>query len=473
MAPVNNPETCPLCGTAKSGWLEDNCPTCLIRLGVPEVGRVAPRAPRADAIERAGILRTLGDYELLDEIARGDMGVVYRARQVSLNRLVAVKVLLAPQSQKDTKRFRREAEVAASLSHPNIVSIYEVGEHEGQPFYAMELIEGRTLAELSRDQPLGARRAAEMTKTIVEAVHYAHERKLLHRDLKPSNVVVDAFDAPRVTDFGLAKRADGDADLTLAGQVLGTPNFMPPEQAEAKGSPGSVAGDVYSLGAILYQLLTGRAPFLAESVTQTLRLVIETDPVPPRLLNPNVPRDLETVCLKCLEKDPRRRYASARELAEELGRFLADEPIRARPIGAVEKLIRWCRRKPALATALSFGALLLLVIAIGSPVAIYRIDSAREKESGLRARAEAAERATEGQLHTALLEQARATARGGHLELRRAPPRGHGRAGAAGFAVRARIEERSGPRHAGTGSPLCARRGGDIARAGGDSRRGG
>jgi WD40 repeat protein len=401
----NETETCPECGTPKSGWLEGNCPTCLIRLGTPGLAGKSVRDDPAIR-QRAGILRSLGDYELLEEIARGGMGVVYRARQVSLNRLVAVKVLIAPQFARDTKRFRREAEVAASLSHPNIISIHDVGEHDGQPYFSMELIEGRSLAELCHDQPLGARRAAGLTKTIAEAVHYAHERHLLHRDLKPSNVLVDAFGAPHVTDFGLAKRSDGDADLTLTGQVLGTPNYMPPEQAQ--GGQSSVAGDTYSLGAILYHLLTGRPPFVAETITQTLRLVAESEAVSPRLLNPELPRDLETICAKCLDKDPKRRYASARELADELGRFLHDEPIQARPIAPMEKLIRWCRRKPALALSIGAGLALLLLVVIASPIAIVRIDTARKL-------AEAAERRTEQQLHTALLEQARATILSGEL----------------------------------------------------------
>ncbi len=322
--------------------------------------------------------RRLGDYELGEEIARGGMGAVYHARQVSLNRQVAVKVLLAGDfaSQAFLQRFRREAEVAASLNHPNIVSIYDVGEQEGQPYFSMELIEGRSLAELVRDKPLPARDAAELLKTIAEAVHFAHQRGLLHRDLKPSNVVVDALHRPHITDFGLAKRIE-DSDLTLTGQVLGTPNYMPPEQAEPKRGQTTAASDVYSLGAILYQLLTGRAPFMAETLTQTLRLVIESEPVSPRLLSPSVPRDLETICTKCLEKDPERRYATAQELADELGRFLNDEPIHARPISAPAKLVRWCRRKPALALSLGAAAILLLVVAIGSPIAAFRINRER------------------------------------------------------------------------------------------------
>lgn len=233
------PECCPQCGEPTSGWLEGNCPGCLIQLAVPESGKAV--CDEAEAA-RAGIIGMLGDYELLAEIARGGMGVVYRARQVSLNRLVAVKVLLAPQFGRDTQRFRREAEVAAGLRHPNIVSIHEVGEQDGQPYFSMELIEGRNLAELSREQPPGARRAASITKTIAEAVQYAHERHLLHGHVKPSNVLVDDAGVPHVTDFGLAKRSDGDADLTLAGQVVGTPSYMPPGAGGSRGTPWQCGG---------------------------------------------------------------------------------------------------------------------------------------------------------------------------------------------------------------------------------------
>ena len=480
-------EKCPACGAPKSGWLDDNCPTCLMRLGAAAAQAVAapisaasgPLTPALSPSEEArealhgaqaslATIRYLGDYELLEEIARGGMGVVYRARQVSLNRMVAVKVLLGGQFANATfiQRFRREAEAAASLSHPNIVSIHEVGAHEGQPYFSMELIEGRSLAGLIRDQPPPARQAAQWLKTIAEAVHFAHERGVLHRDLKPSNVLVDELGAPHVTDFGLAKRlgvrqpsaavdvAGGQAmgeeaeapvdseaamksarglahsktsrtsddELTLTGQVLGSPNYMPPEQADPKRGPTTAASDVYSLGAMLYHLLTGRPPFMAESVTQTLRLVAEGEPVSPRLLNPGLSRDLETICLKCLETDPPRRYASAQELADELGRFLRDEPIHARPISPIGRLARWYRRKPALAASLGVGAVLLLVVVIGSPIALVRIEherataeTARRQETALRGRAESAERDTEQQLFSALLEQARVTVRSGEL----------------------------------------------------------
>jgi eukaryotic-like serine/threonine-protein kinase len=369
-------------------------------------------------------IRRLGDYELFEEIARGGMGAVYRARQVSLNRTVAVKVLVGGQytSEDFTKRFRREAEMAASLNHPNIVSIYEIGEQDDQPYFSMELVEGRSLAEVTREGPLPASQASQLLKTVAEAVHFAHEHRLLHRDLKPSNILVDSNGVPHITDFGLAKRVEATADLTVTGQVLGSPNYMPPEQADPKRGPPTAASDVYSLGAMFYQLLTSRPPFLAGTLTQTLRLVSEGEPVPPRLLNPSVPRDLETICLKCLEKDPHRRYTSAHELAVELGRFLRDEPIRARPISPLLKLMRWCHRKPALALALSAAATLFLAVAIGSPVAILRIHHARERaeaarkgEATLRVRAETLERQTEQRLYAALLEQARATVRSGDL----------------------------------------------------------
>ncbi len=442
---------CPECGRPKSGPLRNNCPACLVRLCVPGGAGEEAEEPAGEDLSSAldpaalprpgtpgtGPLRQLGDYELLEEIGRGGMGAIYRARQAGLNRIVAVKVLLAGHFASPTffDRFRREAEASASLNHPNIVSVYEVGEHLGQPYFSMELIEGRSLAELVREQPMPARPAAQLLKTIAEAVHYAHERGVLHRDLKPSNVLVDALGVPHVTDFGLAKRFPTDhssatgmsspysavsnqssvEDLTLTGQVLGSPNYMPPEQADPKRGHPTAASDVYSLGAILYQLLTGRPPFLAETLTQTLRLVAESEAVSPRLLNPGVPRDLETICTKCLEKDPRRRYPSAQELADELGRFLQDEPIHARPLGPIARLARWCRRKPALALAISAGAALLFLIAIGSPIAIYRIDAARQQEATLRARAEAAEHGTQQQLYTALLEQARATVLSGEL----------------------------------------------------------
>jgi WD40 repeat protein len=301
---------------------------------------------------------------LLEKVAEGGMGVVCRARQLSLNRVVAVKMIQPGRvgSPEMVLRFRAEAEAAASLHHPNIVTIFETGECEGQHYFSMDYIEGQNLAEAVREGPLPSGRAAELVGKIAAAVHYAHQHKILHRDLKPSNVLLDETGEPHVTDFGLARRLGGDSTLTLTGQVFGSPQFMPPEQASGRRGAVGVQSDVYGLGAVLYHVLTARPPFVGETMETTLAQVLEQEPVSPRLLNASVPRDLETICLKCLEKEPSRRYATAQALADELGRFLHGEPILARPVSRPEKMWRWCRRKPALATAL--GAV-VLVAALG------------------------------------------------------------------------------------------------------------
>jgi eukaryotic-like serine/threonine-protein kinase len=274
---------------------------------------------------------------LLEEIGHGGMGVVYRARQKSLDRIVALKVLLfGPHaSAESVKRFRAEAVATAALQHPNIVAIHEVGFCQGQHYIAMDYVEGQPLSALIRGSPLAARRAASYVKAIVEAIHYAHERGILHRDLKPANVLIDANDQPRITDFGLAKRLESDSDLTLSGQLLGSPSYIPPEQATGKRLTLSRRSDVYALGAILYHALTGRPPFVGEGMADTVQQVLTTEPVSPRLLNRAVPHDLETVCLKCLEKEPAKRYATAQMLAEELGQFLDGKQVHAtrRPSG--------------------------------------------------------------------------------------------------------------------------------------------
>jgi WD40 repeat protein len=308
--------------------------------------------------------RQFGDYELLEEIARGGMGVVYRARQISLDRIVAVKMLLFGQFSSDefVRRFKTEAEAAAALQHPNIVAIHEIGEHEGTHYFSMDYVEGRSLAELVREGPMPAREVAGRLQILAHAVHYAHQRGVLHRDLKPSNVLIDASGNLRLTDFGLAKRFEPGSDLSVSGQLIGSPNYMPPEQAAPDRGPVGPASDVYSLGAVLYHLLTGRAPAVADSLESTLLAVLHDEPIALRLLNRSVPRDLETICLKCLQKNPLRRYASAEALAEDLGRYLRGEPVQARPAGWIEKLFRWCCRKPAVASAIA----LLGVIAIGS-----------------------------------------------------------------------------------------------------------
>lgn len=314
-------------------------------------------------------VRYFGDYELLEEIARGGMGVVFRALQVKLNRIVALKMILAGQfaGQEDVQRFHTEAEAAANLDHPGIVPIFEIGEHEGQHYFSMGYIEGESLAQRIADGPLPPREAAELSRKICDAVAYAHERGVIHRDLKPANILIDKSGQPKVTDFGLAKKTEADSNLTGTGQILGTPAYMPPEQASGKTDVGLLA-DVYSLGAVLYYLLTGRPPFQAATPLETLYQVSHCELVPPRQLNPDVDRDLDTICCKCLEKQPERRYATAGLLADELARFLRGEPIHARPASTSERLVKWIRRRPAAAALLTLSSLtsaFLIILIVG------------------------------------------------------------------------------------------------------------
>jgi tetratricopeptide (TPR) repeat protein len=338
-----------------------------------------------------GTLRYFGNYELLEEIARGGMGVVYRARQVNLNREVAVKVMLhgALAAAADVERFRAEASAAAALRHPGIVAIHEIGEHEGQHYFSMDLVTGRNLDDFTRSGPLAARPAAQLVAAIARAVAHAHAHGVLHRDIKPSNVIVDAEGLPHVTDFGLARRMVDPSGLTLAGQILGTPGFMAPEQASGDPAQVGVAADVYSLGAVLYQVLTGRPAFMGANLLEVLRQVAETEPVAVTLLNPTVPRDLETIVQKCMNKDAGRRYASAAALADDLERFLRHEPIRARPIGAAGRLVRWVRRNPAVAALAGTVAALLVAVASVAVVSAARIERARRAEVAQRMEAEA------------------------------------------------------------------------------------
>ncbi|HEV3006646.1 MAG TPA: serine/threonine-protein kinase, partial [Pirellulales bacterium] len=368
--------------------------------------RSGPNVPKfgcdQDAAEPARPMRYVADYELLEEIARGGMGVVYKARQMTLNRVVALKMILAGQlaSAGEVKRFRVEAEAAAQLDHPGIVPIYEVGEHEGQHYFSMGYVEGQSLAARVAEGPLPPREAAELVCAVAEAVHYAHRKGVIHRDLKPGNILLPQRRGvsggvvsgnggtthplpltpyqPKITDFGLAKRVEGDSSLTGSGQILGTPSYMPPVQAAGKLDQVGVASDVYSLGAVLYCLLTGRPPFQSASVIDTLLQVLEQEPLPPRQLNSTVPRDLETICLKCLRKEPDRRYASAFELAADLRRQLAGEPIHARRTGVAERAMKRIKRRPAVA--------LLVLTLVGSSLfgtlfALERQDA--ERAAGL------------------------------------------------------------------------------------------
>jgi len=313
--------------------------------GDQATGEFRPYRPAQPDLTSPDRVRYFGDYELLREIARGGMGVVYRARQVSLNRPVALKMILAGQlaSEDEVKRFYLEAEAAANLDHPGIVPIYEVGRHHGQHYFSMRLVEGGSLARevpRFRDDP---KTAARLLTTVARAMHHAHQRGILHRDLKPSNVLLDREGRPHVTDFGLAKRVETDSGLTQSGAIMGTPSYMAPEQA-AGNQDLTPAADVYGLGAILYELLTGRPPFQAETPMDTLLQVMERLPAPPRLMNPNVERDLETICLKCLEKDPQRRYADAEALALDLERYLSGEAISAKSINWLDRVDSALRR---------------------------------------------------------------------------------------------------------------------------------
>ena len=317
--------------------------------------------PPAPGVATGVPLARFGDYELLEKIAQGGMGVVYKARQISLHRIVAMKMILAGQlaSDSDIARFQTEALAAANLDHPGIVPVYEVGQHAGQHYFTMGYVEGPSLAAELAKGPLAPRAAAALVQTVAEAVEYAHQQGVIHRDLKPANILLDRTGRPRVTDFGLAKRISSDSNLTVSGQVLGTPSFMPPEQAAGNLDEIGPASDVYALGAVLYNLLTGRPPFQAANPSDTMLQVRIEEPVWPRWLNPEVPRDLETIVLKCLEKFPLRRYGTAQDLVLDLGRFLAGEPIRARPVGRFERGWRWCGRNRRLAAALGSLALTL------------------------------------------------------------------------------------------------------------------
>ncbi|MGL4422227.1 MAG: serine/threonine-protein kinase, partial [Gemmataceae bacterium] len=291
---------------------------------------------------------TIPGYELLKELGRGGMGVVYQARQIKADRLVALKLMLNPDHAGSSARdrFDVEAQAVARLQHPNIVQVFEVGETAGLPFFTLEFVAGGTLHQQLRENLPEPAEAASLLITLARAMHYAHTNNVIHRDLKPVNILMTPAGVPKLTDFGLARKLEDDTERTAAGAILGTPSYMAPEQAAGDNAAIGPPADIYGLGAILYEVLTGRPPFKGGNVWEVIRLVRTADPIAPHLLRPGIPRDLETVCLKCLAKDPAKRYATAEALAEDLTRFLAGKPTLARPAGPLERAIRWSRRNP-------------------------------------------------------------------------------------------------------------------------------
>ncbi len=351
-------------------------------------GGPAPDRPRGD------IVRYFGDYEIQEVLGRGGMGVVYHARQVSLNRPVALKMIRAGvlAGDDELRRFQNEAEAVALLDHPGIVPVYEIGEHGGQRYFSMKLVRGGSLAERLATYKDDPRAAASLIIEVAEGVHHAHMRGILHRDLKPANILIDIEGHCQITDFGLAKRVEADAEMTASGVILGTPAYMAPEQAVGRRGTITTATDVYGLGSVFYTLLTGHAPFTGDSVVDTLTMVKEKPPEPPRKLNARVPRDMEVICLKCLEKDPRRRYVSAQAVAEDLRAWLENRPILARPAGPLEKAVKWARRRPAIA-ALSALVVLVSLIGIGGILSQWREAVVARRAAVEKAQAEAKARA--------------------------------------------------------------------------------
>jgi eukaryotic-like serine/threonine-protein kinase len=361
---------CSRCGTDLPGRSEGAlCPHCESHHEEDSAPPISEFSPQSSATPRSGRPpRIIGDYEVLDELGHGGNGMVYRARQRSLNRMVALKMI--PDSfllsGDKVKRFLLEAETAANLDHPNIVPIYEIGELGGQHFFSMKLVDGRSLAEMMPQIRKDLRKAVGLLVTVARAVQHAHVRGVIHRDLKPGNILIDEEGQPHVADFGLAKRIEAAEGMTLAGQVLGTPAYMPPEQASSTAKQITVAVDIYSLGAILYSILTGKAPFSGGSAAEVLQKVREDEPVRPAHLQRGVDRDLETICLRCLEKQPSKRYSSAEAFADELDRWLKGEPILARPITPIERIGKWIHRHPVpsgLAGAICLSILLAYVAA--------------------------------------------------------------------------------------------------------------
>jgi serine/threonine protein kinase len=384
---TNIRRVCPKCGaTVFADAPQGCCSVCLVRTGLASLDNEDDEASEPTI---ARMLKDFGDYELLEEIGRGGQGVVYRAWQKSLNRIVALKVIGLAHwaTEAHVKRFRFEAEAAAHLDDPRIVPIYEIGERDGACYFSMKFIEGGQLDKIIGSEPMPGRKAADLMAKLAHTLHHAHQNGVLHRDVKPGNILLDAKGEPHLTDFGLARLVETESTVTRTLEVLGTPSYMAPEQAVGNNAQVTHATDVYGLGAVLYQLLTGHPPFAGGTTYETVRLVLETQPRQPRLWNPKVDRDLETICLKCLEKEAARRYASAEAVAEEIERFLRDEPIRSRRSSQLERVWRWCKRKPLVASLI---AALIVIVAVSFGGVLWELPRV-QKERALVRRAKLSE----------------------------------------------------------------------------------
>src|SRR6266576_2831573 len=397
---ISAPRLCPKCGSEiPADAPEGSCPGCLLENGLGllpdalvaardgstvistkanecgsaenvEVNAAAAAGHSKKAARAAETLGEVGDYELLAVVGRGGQGVVYRAHQKSLNRTVALKMISLGScaTEAHLKRFRREAEAAASLEHSGIVPIYEVGEGDGSCYFSMRFVEGGQLDQVIKRKPMSIRHATELIAKVARTVDYAHEHGILHRDIKPGNILLDQKGEPHLTDFGLARLVQTESTMTRTLDVLGTPSYMAPEQAVGNNAAVGSVTDVYGLGAVLYQLLTGQPPFAGGATYETIKLLLDTEPKQPRLLNPKIDRDLSTICLKCLEKDPKRRYSSALALAEDLERWLKHEPIRARHTGISTRARKWVRRNRSIAALIALS----IALAVGSGWIVWK-----------------------------------------------------------------------------------------------------
>src|SRR5881398_1160510 len=370
---TNASRVCAECGaTVFADAPQGVCSVCLFRTGLASLENKDDEAFEPTV---ARMLKDFGDYELLEEIGHGGQGIVYRARQKSLNRIVALKVIGLAHwaTEAHVKRFRLEAEAAASLNHPCIVPIYEVGERDGACYFSMGLVEGGQLDAVAKREPMPIRHAVELIAKLARTVHHAHEHGILHRDIKPGNILVDAKGEPHLTDFGLARLLETKSTVTHTMDVLGTPSYMAPEQARGHNEQLTSATDVYGLGAVFYQLLTGHPPFAGGTTYETVRLVLETEPRQPRLWNRKIDRELSTICLKCLEKDSTRRYSSALALAEDLEHWLKHEPIRAKRSGVFTHGRKWLWRNPTTAGLIAS----LVALAVGAGVIVWKSELVR------------------------------------------------------------------------------------------------